>query len=341
MQFNELSNEQRRQLTDARQVFQAYKEAKSDHERRFSGSMRWVKRKGNEYLLRKTGTSETSLGPASAETTVTYDAFERGRSENRERLQSLKKRLDDMAPVNRAIGIGRVPKLTARIIESLDEAGVLGRNIIIAGSNALFAYEMSAGVLLGSDIVATGDVDLLWDTRRGIRLAVKEFKKEGVLGLLQKVDKTFGVRQQRDFRATNNDGFFVDLICPEDRHFLPPEAADRLGENRDNLYGAPIGGLEWLINSPKTEQIVVGEDGYPLRMCCVDPRVYALHKEWLSKRQDRDPVRRTRDGDQAKLVAMIATKYLGLDIEGDDLLALPHELRSQADQLATGQVDQI
>lgn len=333
MQFNELSNEQRRQLTDVRQVFQTYKEAQGEFDRRFVGGMRWVVRKGKEYLLRKIGSSENSLGPRSPETEATFDAFESGRADIRDRLKTLTGRLDEMAPVNAALGIGRVPKLTARIVRRLDEAGVLGRNIFIAGSNALFAYEMSAGVLLGADIVATGDVDLLWDTRRGIRLAVKSFRKEGVLGLLKKVDKSFDIRRAKDFRAINREGFFVDLICPQDRTYMLAETPEKLGESGEDLYGAPIGGLEWLINAPKFEQIVIGEDGYPLRMWCVDPRVYALHKAWIAGKDDRDPVKRVRDRDQAKLVAMIATRYLGLDIDGGDLSALPEVLRAQAANL--------
>ena len=240
-----------------------------------------------------------------------------------------------MAPVNKAIGISRLPRITARIIRRLDEAGLLGRNIFVVGSNALYAYEMSAGILLGADVVATGDVDLLWDTRRGLRLALSEFRKDGVLGLIRKVDKSFDVRTPNDFRAINAEGFYVDLICPEDRNFMLSKTAEKLGESADNLCGAPIGGLEWLVNAPKIEEIVIGEDGYPLRMCCTDPRVFALHKAWVSQQLNRDPVKRTRDREQARLTAMIAVKYLGLDIMADDLSALPHDLRSQAKDLIT------
>jgi hypothetical protein len=333
MFFNELTNEQRRQLTDARQVFQAYCDTQNEYERRFVGSMRWGERKGKRYLLRKVGSSETSLGPCSSKTEEAFEAFENGRKEFKDRLKSLTNRLDQMAPVNTALGIGRVPKLTARIIRRLDGAGVLGRNIIIVGSNALFAYEMSAGILLGADVVATGDVDFLLDNRRGIRFAVQDFKKDGVLGLLKKVDKSFSVRHPKDFRAINEKGFFVDLICPEDKNFRQEQIQEKLGESSDNLYGAPIGGLEWLVNAPKIEQVVIAEDGYPLRMCCVDPRVYALHKAWVAGRDDRDPLKRTRDRAQAKIAALIATQYLGLDIEGDDLSALPDQLRSRAKDL--------
>ena len=149
--------------------------------------MRWVSRKGRDYLLRKIGPSETSLGVRSPETEAAYDAFISGRGENRDRLKSLTNRLDEMASVNTAVGLGRVPKTTARIIRRFDEVGLLGKNIFVVGSNALFAYEMAAGLLLSADVVATGDVDLLWDTRRGLRLVLSEFRKDGILGLIPTV----------------------------------------------------------------------------------------------------------------------------------------------------------
>ena len=158
-------------------------------------------------------------------------------------------------------------------------------------------------------------------------------------GIIRKVDKTFDVRNPKDFRAINADGFYVDLICPEDRGFMSSEAPGKLGDSTENLYGAPIGGLKWLINAPKFDQIIIGQDGYPLRISCVDPRVFALHKAWISQQMGRDPVKRGRDREQAKLTAMIAVKYLGLDMKADDLTALPAELRSQADVLLDSSED--
>jgi len=44
----------------------------------YAGSMRWAARNGKEYLLRKTGRAETSLGSRNEQTEATYDAFVNG-----------------------------------------------------------------------------------------------------------------------------------------------------------------------------------------------------------------------------------------------------------------------
>ncbi len=75
MDFNELRNEQRRQLVDARQIFEAYQAARAKWAHSFAGSMRWVSRKGNEYLHRKRNKQERSLGRRSSETEAQFKAL--------------------------------------------------------------------------------------------------------------------------------------------------------------------------------------------------------------------------------------------------------------------------
>jgi hypothetical protein len=65
MRFTELANEQRRQFIDVAGTFAAWRDAARKATR---GSLRWVSRKGTDYLYRKTGKSERSLGRRSPET---------------------------------------------------------------------------------------------------------------------------------------------------------------------------------------------------------------------------------------------------------------------------------
>ena len=65
-------------------------------------------------------------------------------------------------------------------------------------------------------------------------------------------------------------------------------------------------------------------------MIAIDPRVFALHKIWISKRPDREPLKIRRDVEQAKAVAAIATSYLRLPFDSHDLDALPLDLRRLA-----------
>ena len=69
-------------------------------------------------------------------------------------------------------------------------------------------------------------------------------------------------------------------------------------------------------------------------MACIDPRVFALHKMWMSKEQSREPLKRKRDAAQAKAVAMVANDFLDLSFSAKDLSALPIELVRCAKDLA-------
>mgnify|MGYP001240603909 FL=1 len=89
------------------------------------------------------------------------------------------------------------------------------------------------------------------------------------------------------------------------------------------------------MNAPRFEAMVVGADGLPLWISCIDPRVYAIYKHWLAtKVEGRDPLKRPRDRAQAQAVAEVARDYLNLPFEAKALSALPIELVRSAKALA-------
>ncbi len=325
----ELNNAQRRQFVDVVQTFEAWEESKAELAQRFAGSMRWVERKGHVYLLRKNASSEISLGRKTDETEEIYRAFRNGRDAERKRCHVLYARLREMAPVNRALRLNRVPRLTGRILRHLAAAQILGQNIFVIGTNSLFLYEALAGVHLTSDLLATVDVDLLWDARQSLILAVKDFRHSGVIGYLRRADRSFQRSHRQLSRAINREGFMVDLIRPVEDPYVAMDA----GTNPEDLIGVGIEGLEWLVNVPKVNGIVIGEDGIPLRCWSVDPRAFALHKVWVSERADRDPVKRARDYAQAQEAAWIARHYLGMELPDPALSALPAFMRRLSDRL--------
>jgi hypothetical protein len=62
-----------------------------------------------------------------------------------------------------------------------------------------------------------------------------------------------------------------------------------------------------------------------------DPRSFAIHKAWLSSRDDREPIKKKRDEGQARLVAeMIIERLPNLKFDGEDLSALPLAMRRAA-----------
>jgi hypothetical protein len=149
------------------------------------------------------------------------------------------------------------------------------------------------------------------------------------------VDESFSPINPRSFRATNRNGYLVDLIRPEAKDVFRDRLPTGLTDLPEDLEGSPIFGLGWLVNSPKLEAVGVDEKGYPVRLVVIDPRAFALHKAWVSSRQDREPLKAARDIEQAKATAIIATRYLRKSFDSHELTSLPNELRAHAPKLMT------
>jgi hypothetical protein len=335
--FIALSSEQIRQHVDTAQAYEVYQASAKEYEQRFAGSMSWkTSTNGKLYLYKKTAGIWKSLGSKTPETERIYDQFHSGRNLSKDRLSRLAQRLDQLAPVNRAMALGRVPLLTARIIRALDKLGLIGTAVDVVGTNALFVYERMAAAHISSGLLSTQDVDLLMDSRFSLRLITGDFSSKGLLGLLQKIDHSFRPLAKNGYRAANRDGFLVDLIKPAPKNILASNEKSRFSSDADDLQAIEIEGLSWLVNSPKASATVIDERGYPLRFSCPDPRAFAVHKLWLSRRADRDTAKRLRDEQQARIVAELVSRHLAnLSFQSGDLQALPLALRQLATECGT------
>lgn len=323
--LSSLSNDQRKYLIDSSQMYESYIEA-----RRLAGSYRygmtWKKSRGHEYLFRLSGRMGygKSLGPRSEETERIYMEFRDGKTRVDERLGSITRRLDEMARINKALRLGRVPAVVAKLLRALDERAMLGDEFIVLGTQCLFAYEAAAGVRIDPALTSSGDVDLMFDARKRISIASRKLDGQGLIGLLRSVDKSFEPMQGNRFRAANAQEFMVDLITPprDMRDTTPVTFAE------GDLVAAEVPGLEWLMSSPRFDAVCIGDDGWPARMVTPDPRAFALHKEWLARRPDRDPVKKPRDAAQAEVVRAIVEGYFPhLPFEAEAMKAFPQPLR--------------
>jgi hypothetical protein len=310
--FVELNNDQRREVVNSRQRYQAWRAA-ADREHGYRGSMVWEETNGRRYLLRSAYDEhgirrQRSLGPETAETIATKQKFDEERANAITGRKTLDEVIDRQAAINRVIGLGRVPVLTAKILRVLDRRGILGKGIRVVGTNALYAYEAACGVLLDPSVTATDDVDLLFDARRRLHLVGDhELPDNTLIQLLKRADRSFA-RTRQSFRAQNDEGFLVDLIKPMPS---PPwrKGAARLGSGED-IDAGEIEGLVWLENAPSFDQVCIDQRGYPLRIAATDPRAFAIHKQWVSTRLDRDPVKKVRDREQARVVAGLVRNHL-------------------------------
>jgi hypothetical protein len=85
------------------------------------------------------------------------------------------------------------------------------------------------------------------------------------------------------------------------------------------------------------DQVVIADNGFPTRLVVPDPRVFALHKLWLSLQPTRDPIKRKRNFRQGEALAYLALEYLNLRFDDPALKDLPTELSS----IAPGAVDRL
>jgi hypothetical protein len=324
LKLKELTAEQRRIAVDAVQLYQHFLDLRQEYQE-FRGGLHWKQVGSREYLVKTLDREghQQSLGLRSPKTEETLHRFTERKKELRERIKALEGEITTRAKFCVAAGVNRVPRIAADIVRLLDSRGVLGTQLIVLGSHAIYAYEMAAGVQLKAGLLQTNDLDTLLDTKTDLEIA-GDVRNTGLLGLIQKVDKSFRLARQRSFRAVNSKGFMVDLIrAPLSNH----GRASSLGRNED-LIAEPLRGLDWLADAPRMTQIVIAENGYPVRFIVPDPRVFALHKIWLSTNSTRDPLKRKRDFRQGEAVATLASDYLNLGFDDDAMNKLPQELTS-------------
>ncbi len=273
----ELSHNQTRQYIDAVAVFEAWEEATREAQQ-VRGGMYWHKgplsNPDAAYLVRTSPAgSETSLGPRSPATEDVYARFQQRKAAAAERLSTLQAKLVEHTRMNRALRVGRLDPLVVSILDRLQVSGLAGYFRVV-GTHALYAYEAAA--------VATRDIDLLWDVRQRIRFATQLARVDSsVLGLLQKVDKSFRLRTLQKYTAVNQDGFEVDILRREQ-----------------------------LMDAPPFSAVVVASNGKMARMHTLHPTAFAQFKRWLGGLADREPLKRRRDVLQADVVEHLVQRHL-------------------------------
>lgn len=332
MKIIELDSEQRKIFINSCQVYQEFiNELKLS--KKFKGGMRW-KQSGNKSYLFKTRGGKglgKSLGVRSSETEKIYTQFHQGKTRSKERILSLKQSVVRQSKLSIAVGINRVPKTPAQIIRLLDQEGLLGKGVSVLGTHSIYAYEAAAGLFVANDLMATLDIDLLFNTQHKLKLS-NELEIIGLIGLLKKVDKSFELAEGVQYRAVNDRGFIVELIkkTPE-----PPFKVESqlISSRKDDLKAVEMDGLKWLNNAPAFRKTAIAEDGIPVDLVVPDPRYFALNKLWISQKADRAPIKRPRDYQQAKVIANIAVNYLNLPFDNAFLQVFPESIRTNITKL--------
>jgi hypothetical protein len=303
--FREFQDNQQRTLHRAAAAYQAYVEAVQAG-RPLKGGMHWKKVKGREYLYkyRDRYGHGSSLGPRSPHTEALWAEFGRRRRETAALLSARRRQLAEAARFCRAALIHRVPEPVTRILRRLAASDLTAAPLMVVDAHALHAFEFAAGVFID----AHPDSPLFPGAARGLTLAATaEVSSDTFLRLLRQADRSYETLHRDSLTAVNKQGFRVRLLRPP----MARSGHRMLVRDAPGLtVPAASNDLAALLAAPKFSQVVIGRRGDPVTMVVPDPRALALHKLWLSRRQDREPADGDRDRVQAAALAELILRYL-------------------------------
>lgn len=306
----DIGDDARRQYIDAQSAFSAWEDAFKDT-LNVRGSMRWKNQNGTDYLIRVSTTGNNkSLGPRTEETEKIHDNFVARKIAAQQRFSDLTETLERQQRMNRALFVGRAPRMLVDILNRLYKEG-FSEFFTVVGTHALYAYEARAGVLFGeTEAMATQDIDFLLDVRKRISFVTKmRHAATSMLKLIQKVDPSFRLREDQKYTAVNSRGFEVDIIRrePKDGDPHPMRLSD---DEDDEFYVVPARNAGILLDGPPFSAIIVSASGHMARMNTISPLTFIQFKRWMAEQADRDTMKRSRDLLQANLVEELVNEYL-------------------------------
>lgn len=298
-----------RQVIDSMTVFTEHRRAQTEA-MKYAGGMYWKRQGEHEYLVKTAQDNrQQRLGPRSADTERTYQAFTQRKQEAESRVRSLRDALKEAERLNKAVKAGRVPQIVVGLLQTLEDAG-LGQHFTVVGTHALYAYEAAAGVRIVQGALATQDVDLLWDARRRVQFVTDLGRIDSsMLQVLQRVDPSFRRKESHNETAINDRGFEVDFLRrvpiqgdPHPFRFSPDE---------EDLWPVQAVRASVLTEAPKFEYPVTSATGKMAMMRTVSPQTFVAFKHWMAESAPQRPqLKRRRDLRQAGIVQALLNEGL-------------------------------
>jgi hypothetical protein len=152
-------------------------------------------------------------------------------------------------------------------------------------------------------------VDLLLDTQKHMSLVSTLDRDHGsLLALLQKADRTFVLRDDPLQTAVNADGFEVDVIRRmakgADNHPLKTSSSEQ------DFWAVQVSTGDQMISAPRFAQMVVAASGQMATMHTMAPATFVKLKRALAASRSRDPLKRSKDAQQADAVSALMAESL-------------------------------
>ena len=282
------SEEQLRTLVNLGQVYDHW--IRSTRERRkLAYGMHWKTISGRDYLYETSDRKGNgrSLGPRSNETEEQHRLYQARRQDLDGQIADAQARLQQNAKIARALRLPGLAQEAGKILVAFDVREMLGTNFMVAGTNAILAYDLEAGgtLIIGADM-ATDDFDLLWSRDHSTSLMAKD-ASPSIVEALKQVDSTYTVNGERPFQLRNRAAYEVEIL-------VPPSEIDALPK-ADRIRPAPMEEVEWLLLGQPVDQVVPAKGDSAARIVAPDPRMFALQKLWLSEKPSRSALKKPKD----------------------------------------------
>jgi hypothetical protein len=277
------TDEQARVLVNLRQRYEVWRDAERamralpyDLRRKRVGDYEYL------YEIHDRSGNGTSLGRWDQDKAGRFEAYRADKAALKERLDISRATMNEGARLARALRVPMLAGTAGPILREADCRGLLDRQLLVVGTNALlaYAYEAVGGLGLNDE---TEDFDLAW-------AGTEQPDGAPVWEMLKAVDPTFTVNTERTFQARNAAAYEVELL-------VAPSRAGALGR-LDNPRPVPLPEQEWLLLGRPIDQVVACRDATAARIVAPDPRWFALHKLWLSAQAKRNPFKRGKDREQ-------------------------------------------
>jgi hypothetical protein len=272
-----------------------------------------------QYARTVSGQQVKSLGPKTSDAEASYQEFKQVKQDLEERREAIEKRLKQLAPVWRALRLPAVDATAGKILRAFDQVNLVGKSLLVVGTYALKAYEVVAIATFAAGMDATEDLDF---TLFADETTADPDLPRRLLLTLKQVDSSFVVATGSPKTVVNKHGYRVDL--------LTNKAAAKPMSSARPWKPEALDGQEWLLLGNPVNVVLIDFEGVPVAVSAPDPRYFALHKLWLSKRPGRAPVKAAKDRSQGDALLKAIKEHMGhYPIDEKFIESLPASLRAQ------------
>ena len=139
--------------------------------------------------------------------------------------------------------------------------------------------------------------------------------------LLKRTDSRMTVNQERPCQARTVGGYEFEFVTA-------PSVENSSALKKGQLRPLAIPEQEWLLLGRTVSQVVIDQNRKPARIVAPDPRLFALHKYFMSESNARDPKKKPKDRRQAEAVLKLVAEHMPHYPLGEAFLdEMPPEIR--------------